>query len=127
MAVQRWVAYDPALSSSYEFVYNPQRSNTPAYEKQFTYTSTAAPGGKTLVFEGQDQPRRLEFSGALYSQAELDAFVTWWDKRNQVRITDDLNRQFWVIIESLKLQREPKIHYPYRHTYDISAVLVDYP
>lgn len=127
MTVVRWIFTDLSTSTSETFEINPRDGGTPAYEKNFQYTSTAAPNGKTLVFEGIDKPQTIEFSGVILTQTQFNLFYNWWNKRNQIRITDDLGRQFVVVMESFAPVRKRAIHYPWRHDYTIKATVVNWP
>lgn len=124
--VNRWTFEDPNTLETYTFAINPNEGGSPQYSKKFEYRNTSAPDGKVIVFEGRDDPQTIEFSGTLLTQAQYDAFVTWWDKRYQVKITDDLGREFWIEIESFSPKRERAVHYPYKHSYTIKAIIVDW-
>jgi hypothetical protein len=125
--VTRWVFYDPATLTSETFIINAAEGGTPSYTKTINYTNTAAPDGKTLVFEGRDQVQRIEFSGTLLTQAHFEMLQRWWEKRNQIRLTDDLARQFWIVIESFEPKRVRSAVNPWKHEYNIKATIVDWP
>lgn len=127
MAVVRWTFYDPGTDETWQVPLNPSDGGSPGYKRNFTYQNTSAPDGKTLVFEGRADPQTLEFSGTLLTEAHLATFVEWWEKRNQILITDDLFRQFWVVIEEFSPKRKRAIHYPWRHEYTVKATIVDWP
>lgn len=124
-AVVKWSFYDG--TTTYTFEINPSDGGSPSRKKSITYKSTAAPDGKTLIFEGRDQPITVSFSGTLLTQAQYDAFETWFDKRQQVRITDDLGRQYWIYIESFDPKRVRARSHPWKHTYSIEATVLDWP
>lgn len=119
----RWMFTDTSTSTSYTLEVNPDAGGSPTHQKHFGFESTAAPDGKTLIFEGRDQPQKLEFSGTLLSEAHYTALATWFSKRSQIIITDDLGRQFTVIIESFTPTRVRSALYPWKHTYKITATL----
>lgn len=127
MAVTKWTFYDATGPTTYTFAVNPKDGGSPTRRKNIQYKNTSAPDGKTLIFEGRDEPGVLSFSGVILQQAELEAFETWFDKRRQIRITDDLGRQYWVYITSFEPKRERAIHYPYKHSYTIEATILDWP
>lgn len=79
------------------------------------------------MFEGRDKPRVFNVSGVLHEQAELDALNTWYDKRYQVKITDDLGRQFYVYIVGLKVDRAPLRNNPWRHLFNMRYIELDWP
>lgn len=127
MPVVRWRFDDPVDLTSYTFAINPNEGGSPGFQKNFQYMTTAAEDGQTLVFEGRDQVQRIQFSGTLFTEAEHDAFVTWFNKRYQVQITDDLGREFSIVIESFIPKRVRARAFPWKHTYEVSAVVVDWP
>jgi hypothetical protein len=126
MAVVRWVFYDPATAESYTFAINPTSGGSPSYEKTFQYQNTAAPDGKVLVFEGRQAVKKLSFEGKILEQTHYDAFVTWFNKANQIRVTDDLGRTFYIIIEKFDPKRERAVHSPWKHSYTVDASIVDW-
>jgi hypothetical protein len=127
MAVQRWTLYDPVDDETLTFDYNPNEGGTPGRKKNLTFTSTAAPGGRTLIFEGQDEVLALEFSGVILTQGQLDAFTEWFDKRHQLLLTDDLNRQFWVYMDEFGPDRVRSATVRWKHTYRIHCIVLDVP
>lgn len=127
MAGPRWTFFDPSTSDTYAFEINPNTGGSPDYKRNFAYSNTAAADGKTLVFEGRKTAPTLEVSGTLLTQAQYDAFVTWWQKRNQILMTDDLGRQFWVVIENFKPTRVRAVQHPWKHTYSLSLTIIDWP
>lgn len=125
--MQKWTFSDPTASEIYTLLVNPDAGGSPQYKKNLFYQSTSAPGGKTLVFEGQDEVQEIEFSGTLIDESQLDNFVLWFDKRRQIMITDDLDREFWVYIKSFEPTRVRNVSHPFKHTWKVSAVVLDWP
>lgn len=127
MAVVKWRFYDAVLDVEYVFDINPNDGGTPSRKKTLTYQSTAAPAGKTLVFEGQDEVPQLEFSGVALDMDQIDAFDLWFEKRHQIRVTNDRGRQYWVYIHEFTPSRKRAASHPDKHEYHISAVILDWP
>jgi hypothetical protein len=127
MAVVRWTFFDPLTLEEYTFGINPNTGGSRQFRKTINYQSTAAADGKTLVFEGRDEVNKMEFSGAILEQGQYDAMVTWFSKRHQIQVTDDLGRQFWIYITSFAPVRQRAIHYPWKHSYTVEYVEVDWP
>ena len=127
MARVAWVFSDPVSLDSYSFEINPVEGPNLSYVKTFQYTNTSAPDGKVIVFEGRDNPQKFVCSGTLLSEAQLNALVSWWDRRNQIDVTDDLGRTFSIIIESLETTRQRAIHHPWKHAWNLTATIVDWP
>lgn len=124
MNVVRWTFYDG--TDTYTFEINPDTGGSPAYAKTITSQSTLAPNGKTLVFEGTDQVPKFEFSGTILTEAHFNAFLEWWDKRRQIQVTDDLGRQFWIYLETFTPTRVRAVQHPWKHSYQVSAVILDW-
>jgi len=126
MAVVRWTFYDPVTSETWQFNLNPKEGGSLQYEKNLTYEVTTDPDGKTLIFEGRDQPMESSFSGTILEEDHYNALLTWWQKRRQIRLTDDLNRQMWIYIKSFAPKRQRTVHYPWRHEYEVTFVIIDW-
>lgn len=126
MTVVRWRFDDPSTLESYTFSINPKAGGSPAYQKQFQYRNTSAQGGKVLVFQGRDEPQKLTWDGTILDQASLDAHVTWFNKKNQIQVTDDLGRSFFIIIESFTPKRERAASSPWKHSYTLNATIVSW-
>lgn len=125
--VVRWIFYDPGTSETYVFPINPKEGGTSGYKKTFTFQNTAAPDGKTLVFQGRPEAGSLEFSGVLFEQTELEAFVLWWRKQNQITLTDDLGRNFSIVIQEFIPKRIRAMQHPWKHSYTCKATIVNWP
>ena len=125
--VIKWTLYDPIDDEGYTFEINPNESGTPARKKTLTYQNTAAPDGKTLIFQGRDEPQVEQVSGVLLSAEQLAAFDYWMDKEHQVLLTDDLGRQFWIFLSALEPKRVRARSHPYKHNYSLSYTILDWP
>lgn len=125
--VLRWTLYDPNTSATVTFGMNPDAGGTPAYRKNITYQPTAAPYGKTLAFQGRDEAQTLDISGTLLTEDAYEFFVAWYEVQNQMLLTDDLGRQFWVLLIEFTATRVRAVHYPWKHTYNAKALIVDQP
>jgi hypothetical protein len=125
--VVRWEFEDPVTLDVYTFAVNPSDGGSPGYAKNITSQATSAPEGKVIRFEGQDSPQQMEFSGTLFTEAEYNAFVEWWDKRYQVLIRDDLGREFYIEIDQFEPSRKRARAYPWKHEYKVVATIVDWP
>lgn len=126
MAVVKWTLYDPVLTETYAMEINPSEGGSPQRRKSVNTKATAAPDGKLLVFEGRDDPQELEWKGVILSQDHYEELNSWFDKRRQVMLTDDLGREFWVYITHFEARRQRAIHYPYKHEYTMRALILDW-
>lgn len=127
MAVVRWVFEDPVLLETYVFDVNPSEGGSPGFEKRFEFQETTAPDGKTLIFEGQDTPQNITFSGTILTESHYNAFVEWYSKRYQIKVTDDLGREFMILIKSFKPERVRAVSHPWKHKYTVEAAILDWP
>lgn len=127
--VVRWQFTDPtgATPNTYVFEINPVEGGSPALKKNVIFKNTAAPDGKTLIFEGRDDPAVFSFSGTLLTQTHFETLETWFLKRHQIVITDDLGRTFSVYITSFDPKRVRSPHVPWKHTYVCEAISLDWP
>lgn len=124
--VVKWTFYDPSEDESYVFGINPNDDGLPGYQKNFSYQNTSAPDGKVLMMEGREEPRQGSFSGVSLDEAQHLAFITWYKKRNQIEVTDDLGRTFPIVITSYEPKRRWTRNHPYKHDYTMSYVVVDW-
>lgn len=127
MSVIRWTIHDPVELETYEFHLNPREGGSPQYGKRFTYQNTSAPGGLTLIFEGQDEVQELSWDGVILEQEHYDKLLEWWDKRRQLLLTDDLGREMWIYIQSFQPKRVRSALHPWKHTYSCKAVILSWP
>lgn len=127
MTVVRWTIYDPISNTTTAFEVNPSEGGTPSYKKTINYKSTSAPNGKVVVFEGRDEPLTIKFTGTILYQTQYTQFLTWYNNRHQVQVTDDLGRQFWIYFTSFDATRKRAIHHPWRHDYTVEAIVIDWP
>jgi hypothetical protein len=105
---------------------NPNEGASPTFQKTLTKQTTTAPGtgATTVIFEGADEASTFQFSGALLTQEHYEFVFNLWSKRHLVRLTDDLGRSFVLYFESFSPKRERSAQYPWRHTYEASAVVI---
>jgi hypothetical protein len=125
--VFRWTLYDPATTLTATFAMNPNAGGSPARKKTLTYQSTAAAGGRTLAFQGRQEPQVLELSGTLLTEAEYSFLEDAFDVQNQMLLTDDLGRAYWVVITEFSPTRVRAASHPWKHTYVLRALIVDVP
>jgi hypothetical protein len=121
----RWQFNDLADGTSYVFEINPNADGSPQRRRNLTAVPTTAADGAPVVFEGTTGPPTGQFSGVLHSQAQYDAFVTWFKKRTIVQISDDLGRWQRVYITSFKPTAAFSYRHPNRAKYTVTYIVVD--
>lgn len=122
----KWTFVDVANSDSYTFDVNPNADGTPKKEKAMTYVNTSGPDGRVLAFEGRDAARQGKFSGTILEESQYTAFDTWYEKRVQISMTDDLGRSFEIYITGFEATRVRSAKHPWKHTYTITYVIIDW-
>jgi hypothetical protein len=126
MARIAWRWEDPTEGTVEFMSINPNEGASPSYSKGLTKETTTAPGGEKniLIYEGADQGSDFQFSGVILTQEQYEFLQRAWEKRHLVLLTDDLGRIFTLYLESFTPKRVRSKTYPWRHTYDATAVIV---
>lgn len=124
----RWTFYDPITLAEEEIFLNPQEMRLPDLEKSIDLSSTAAPDGRLILTEGVDRPQTLGFVGVTLTLAQLNWLETQFNKRYQVRMTDDFDREWWIYIYKLTRTRpRTRPSHPEFHRYTMDAYVLDWP
>jgi hypothetical protein len=123
--VIRDYSVDPMAPEEYFWDINPNAFSM-SYRKSLTYDRTCAEDGRSIIFEGRDEPQRMQFSGVLLLQDQYDKFVEWYSKRTQIELEDDLGRTFWVYIVSFEPSRKRSTQHPWRHEYSGEFAVLDW-
>lgn len=126
MARIAWTFYDPAEDETYSWEINPNEGGYPSRTKNVLFEATAAPNGQTVAQEGRDTPETFSFSGVILTESQFNTLNTWYEKRNQILLTDDLGREFWIYIKTFSPTRQRSAKYPWRHDYSIEAIILDF-
>lgn len=124
----RWTFYDPVLVETQTIFLNPQELRLPDREKNITVTETTAPDGKLILSEGIDKPATIGFVGVTLTLDQIAFLENLYDKRYQVRLTDDFAREWWIYVYKLTLTR-PKTRpsHPEFHRYTMDSYVLDWP
>jgi hypothetical protein len=126
MARIAWRWEDPTEGTVQFMSLNPNEGASPTFAKNLTKERTVAPGGQgaLLIYEGADQPSQFPFSGTILTQQQFEFLQNAWEKRHLLLLTDDLGRIFTLYLESFNPKRVRSASYPWRHTYDATAIIV---
>jgi hypothetical protein len=126
MARTAWRWEDPTEGTVEFMSINPNEGASPTYSKTLTKETTTATGAdrNVLIYEGADPVSDFSFSGVLLFQEQYEFLQNAWAKRHLVLLTDDLGRIFTIYLESFTPHRVRSKTYPWRHTYEASAVIV---
>lgn len=125
MARTAFVFYDPVTTDSYSLPINPNAGGSPSRSKNLSFESTSAPGGRALIFEGQDSIPQMNYSGVILSEELYNKLFEWYEKRNIIQVTDDLGRTFDVYIKSFSPDRVRSVSHEWRHTYSMELVVLE--
>jgi hypothetical protein len=119
-----WIFEDIPTGNVYEFAINPNAATMPAIQKNVTTQYTAS--GKPINFEGRQSVPTISFSGTILHEAHLEAMESWAAKKNQVSLSDDLGRKYFVVITSFSATRNYNSEFPWRHEYNADAVVISW-
>lgn len=121
---QKWTFHDPAGKlADYTFAINPT-GDSPVYQKTMQFTTTTAPGGNTVLFEGADQVPVFSVTGTILTETQYQAFTNYFHLRHQFLLTDDLGRQRYIYITEFQPVRVQSAIYPWKHTYTLSGYVL---
>lgn len=124
MAGFRWSFTDPSTSETYVFLVNPNAGGSPTFKKTVTPLPLTASDGAMVLFEGRQTPPTIAWSGVILDESQYSAVVTWFGHSHQLELTDDLARVTTIYITDFTAKRAPRIHTPWRLTYDVKAILL---
>lgn len=126
MARVAWILEDLVTSETYSWEINPKDLTLPR-RKSMSYMATAAPGGRVVAYEGRDEPRKMSYSGTILTEEQYDNLTSWFEKRNLLKLTDDLGREYGVYVTSFEVQRSfHSAQFPWRHNYSGEMLLIDW-
>lgn len=124
-AVPKWSFHALDGSASYVFDRNPNKAGPTFATRDLDWNLARGAGGGT--FTGTRAPRtpvRWNFSGVLHTESQYDAFTEWVARKRQMRIVTDLGEVHLARLLSFAPVQVPGRN-PWRHTYDITALLYD--
>jgi hypothetical protein len=123
--VTRWELFDPEEPETYTLQMNPAEGVAPGIRKNIQYEGTLA--GRTLIFEGQDQPQQITWNQVALTIADRDILLAWVDKRRQIMVTTDLGEEIWLYFTGIEFTRKRVTNHEVRYEYTISATVLDWP
>lgn len=122
----RWTFTDDVDLTSYTFEINPKQGGSPGIKKRVGYEYPCAPDGLVIRFEGMDEVQELAWDGTILTQEHYMALYTWADLRHQIRLLDDLGRDYWIYIAEFVPTRVRAASHPWKHTYTAKATVLDW-
>lgn len=94
----KWELFDFVTDTTVELEINPESADIGGIERSLSEVGSTAPDGQRILFEGKRAPRTMSFSGVGVSQEHYEMLDQWAEKNYQIRLTDDLDRVFWIYI-----------------------------
>lgn len=134
MARIPWYFHDPVLDETYAWPVNPSEdngSNTISKASKFQVqagmhrNSAGIDDISTIMMQGGKDLESFSYSGNIYNQQQLEAFEYWCEKDYAVELTDDLGRTWSVLIESFSTQRVRSNQNPYKHSYQMTGIILE--
>lgn len=122
-----WKFYDPVTLEEITLEINPKEADSPVMSKNISYQSPAAPGAGVIAQEGRQKPKTMTFTGTTLTEDQYNVWVEWFNKPYQIKLTDDLLRDFWIYITDFQPKRVRSIKYPWRHEYTVNCFVVEWP
>ena len=115
---------DPVEEYTWEI--NPKEMSV-AFTKKINYSTTAAPDGRVLMYEGRQEPVKINFSGTILSEDQYIAMVYWFSKTHQIEVENDLGQIGSIYITSFTPRRDhTSRNYPWKHEYSCEAIVLDW-
>ena len=129
-----WQLYDPVTTELYPWPVNPYQDNgSHSIIKESNYTAAAASYRDglnidrigTVVHSRGVNMEPFSYTGRTYSDAELTALSGWFEKDYAVQLTDDLGRTYLILVENFSFERIRARHSPYKHSYNVSGIVLE--
>lgn len=113
------------FNDAYTWEVNPNDGGQPQRQKNITYDKTSASDGRTIVFEGLDNPLTTSASGVILSEAQYFAMIDWFNRRHPILLEDDLHQQFIIYITRFEPHRKRAHNYPWKHEYTFEYIILE--
>lgn len=115
-----WVFTD--ADGYYPWPTNPDTSTSGSVKRAFAYEVVTRETFSTL--EARESAEIMAVSGVLFTQAEYDAFETWYAKGHAIFLIDDLQRVFKVFMTKFTPERAGSANKPWRHKYSMDLLVL---
>ncbi len=125
--VARWTFFDPYSSDTVTLSINPNAGGSPSLSKNITTAPTIVPGGRVIRYEGEKDPEMITFGGTIRDNAMIVLYAHWFNKRHQIQLTDDLGRTQMIMIQKFVPRRVRMGGNAWKHTFEVTAIVVDGP
>lgn len=118
----KWVFTDYWETGPTPFTYvweiNPNDGGSPVVQKTMAIMQNSGPNRVNIIMEGPSQAPLVDFSGVILEQSQYETMELWYNRRVLIKLTDDLNRQFFGIFSKWTPKRVRRASNQWYHTYD---------
>ncbi len=101
----KWTFTDEVEGTTSVFTLNPESASIDRGGLQSSQISTT--NGRRIIQKGRRNPDAMVINGTTFQEDEFVAFAQIASKMYQVKLTDDLGREFWVFITGYSPERQP--------------------
>lgn len=122
----KWILEDLVTTDTITLEINPSSAKMGGYRKSLTEQAGCSPTGQRILFQGRNEPQTLSLSGVIFSEGQYNTLLDWSQKNYQFKLTDDLNRDWWIYITSFRPKRRRDIGNRWLVNYDIEATVLDW-
>ena len=122
----KWEFFDHVTNVNVPLEINPSDVDMGGVQRTISETSASSPTGKRILFEGRRQPQKMVFTGVTFTKAQYEFFEDWANKNYQIRMTDDLGRQYWIYITRFAPTRRRAFNQPWLTDYTMEATVLDW-
>lgn len=105
------------------FDINPSEFSPGGRESAVTQTSTSAPNGQPILFQGHDKLVRASFKGAVLTETFYNTLDLWKDKHYPMVLTDDEGSTWNILITGWKWTRVKRRN-PWRYDYNADVLVL---
>lgn len=129
-ALQRWKMVDPTdtdpATREYTFWPSPNKMSSPFPARALTVSSSSAPGGQPLVWEGPRPTVEWSFGGSILNAAQYEALRSWvYERDGHIWVYDHFGRRHDAVLKEFNPEAPERMkngRYWY-HTYTIKATV----
>lgn len=129
-----WRLYDPIEDEEYYMPVNPYE-DTGSHSVSVTLGFNVSAGMyrdslgndriSTIIMSAQQSLEPFSYVGRTYNEIEHSKMEEWAAKDYPIHLSDDLGRQWLVVIESFAPRRLPTVkNKPYKHEYTLSGYVL---
>lgn len=129
-----WRFYDPILDETYVFPVNPNAdSGSNARSRSVAYIDVAGSRQNslgnhtidTIMYTTGIEQSTFSYDGNVYDIDQFNALNNWANKGRPIHMIDDLGRELLVYITKLTFSRVRSRQNPFKHSYNLSGIILE--